>query len=93
MRLKLRNHLNYYINLSEDKHDVQLLITSMGTSEKIGFQEATELINDVNNLLDNIMRMYMPAAKRPMPTPFIPYPLCTSDLSLSAAGSYNQLTV
>ena len=87
MRLKLRNHLNYYINLSEDKHDVQLLITSMGTSEKISFQEATELINDVNNLLDNIMKMYMPSAKRPMPTSFIPYPLGTSDLSLSAAGS------
>ena len=87
MRLKLRNHLNYYINLSEDKHDVQLLITSTGTAEKLSFQETTELIGDVNSLLDNIMKMYMPSAERPTPTPFIPYPLCASNLSLSAAGS------
>ena len=87
VRLKLRNHLNYYINLSEDKHDVQLLITSIGTAEGISFQEMAELIIDINNLLDNIMRIYMPAAKRPTPTPFIPYPLYASDLLLSATGN------
>ena len=62
-------------------------------AEKTIFQEMTELIGDITSLLDNIMRMYMSSAKRPMPTPSIPYPLGTSDLSLSAAGSYCSIIV
>ena len=55
--------------MSKDKHDIQLLITSTGTAEKTIFQEMAELIGDITSLLDNIMRMYMSSAKRPMPTP------------------------
>lgn len=86
VKLQLGTCLNYYINLCKDKKGIQLIITSMGTAEVTSYEEMRELISDVADLLDDIMKLYMPAAKRPVP--FYPLPLWSCDLSLSATGMF-----
>lgn len=84
MKLQLGDHLNYNVNVCEDKNVIQLTITSTGTDGLTSYQEVTELIKDIDDLFNNIMTVYMPAAKRPVClAPFSP---CSRDLSLSTTG-------
>ena len=73
--LQLGNHQKYYINhcTYDRKENIQLTITAVG-DDVDSIQEREELINDVTKLLDDVMKVFMPAAKRP--TLFVPCPLC-----------------
>ena len=71
--LHLGAHQKYYISRCEEKHSIQLTITVVG-DDVASVQERRELINDVTELLDDIMKVFLPAAKRPIP--FVPCPMC-----------------
>ena len=71
--LQLGSHQKYYISHCEEKKSIQLTITAVG-DDFDSVEERRELIDDVTRLLDNVMKAFMPAAKRPIP--FVPCPLC-----------------
>ena len=71
--LQLGSHQKYYISRCEEKHSIQLTITVVG-GDVTSVQERRELIDDVTELLDDIMKVFLPAAKRPKP--FVPCSLC-----------------
>ena len=71
--LQLGSHQKYYISHCEEKKSIQLTITTVG-DDVDSVQERRELIDDVTRLLDDVMKVFMPAAKRP--TLFVPCPLC-----------------
>ena len=75
MGLQLGSHQKYYINHGEDKESIQLTITAVG-DDIDSIREREELINDVTKLLDDVMKVFMPAAKRPIL--FVPCPLCST---------------
>ena len=75
MGLQLGSHQKYYISHCEEKKSVQLTITTVG-DDVDSVQERRKLIDDVTRLLDDVMKVFMPAAKRPIP--FVPCPLCPS---------------
>ena len=75
MGLQLGSHQKYYISHCEEKKSVQLTITTVG-DDVDSVQERSELIDDVTGLLDDVMKVFMPAAKRPIS--FVPCPLCPS---------------
>lgn len=79
--LQLGAHQSYYVNLCEDKKSIQLII--MSTVEDTSGQEMIELISDTSDLLDNIMKVYTPAAKRPIP---LCLPLYSGDVPVSTTG-------
>ena len=71
--LQLGAHQKYYISRCKEKQSIQLTITLVGVDVKC-IQERAELIDDVAKLLNNIMNVFMPAAKQP--AVFVPCPLC-----------------
>ena len=73
--LQLGAHQKYYINQCKEKQSIQLTITLVGVDVKCR-QERAELIDGVAKLLNDIMNVFMPAAKRP--ALFIPCPLCSA---------------
>ena len=73
--LQLGSHQKYYISHCEEKKSVQLTTTTIG-DDVDSVQERRKLIDDVTRLLDDVMKVFMPAAKRPIP--FVPCPLCPS---------------
>ena len=71
--LKLGTHQKYYISHCEEKHSIQLTITVAG-NDVPSIQERRELIDDVNKMLNNVMKGFMPAAVQPVL--FVPCPRC-----------------
>ena len=71
--LQLGSHQKYYISHCEEKKSIQLTITTVG-DDVDSVQERKELIDDVTRLLDDVMKVFMPAAKRPIL--FVRCPLC-----------------
>ena len=71
--LQLGSHQKYYISHCEEKKSIRLTITTVG-DDVDSVQERRELIDDVTRLLDDVMKVFMPAAKRPIL--FVPCPLC-----------------
>ena len=71
--LQLGSHQKYYISHCEEKKSIQLTITTVG-DDVDSVQERKELIDDVTRLLDDVMKVFMRAAKRPIL--FVPCPLC-----------------
>ena len=71
--LQLGAHQKYYISRCKEKQSIQLTITLVGDDVKC-IQERAELIDDVAKLLNEIMKVFMPAAKKPVL--FVPCPFC-----------------
>ena len=71
--LQLGRHQKYYISRCEEKQSIQLTITVKG-DDMISVRERRELIDDVTQLLDDIMKVFMREVKRP--TLRVPCPLC-----------------
>ena len=89
MGLQLGSHQKYYISHCEEKKSIQLTITAVG-DDVDSIQERRELISDVTKLLDDVMKVFMPAAKRPVL--FVPCPLCpTLHVSLSDVCSGDSI--
>lgn len=87
MGLQLGSHQKYYINhcTCDRKESIQLRITALG-DDADSIREREELINDVTKLLDDVMKIFMPSAKRPIL--FVPCPLCpTLHVSLNDVHS------
>ena len=81
MGLQLGSHQKYYISHCEEQKSIQLTISVKG-DDIDSIQARRELITDVTKLLDDVMKVFMPAAKRPIP--YVPCPLCpTLHVSLS----------
>ena len=72
MGLQLGRHQKYYISRCEEKHSIQLTITVVGDDKRE--RERRELIGDVSQLLDDIMKVFMPEVKKPRL--MVPCPLC-----------------
>ena len=64
----------YYISRCEEKQSIQLTIT-VGGSGWSCIQERSELIDNVYKFLIDIMKVFMPAAKKP--SLFVPCPWCS----------------
>ena len=64
----------YYISRCEEKQSIQLTISVVGADEE-HIEERRNLIDDVTKLLDDIMKMFMPATKK-RPLLLIPCPFC-----------------
>ena len=62
--LKLGTRQKYYISRCEEKQSIQLTITVAGSDAKC-VKERSEIINKVAEMLDRIMKVFMPAAKSP----------------------------
>ena len=73
MGLQLGRHQKYYISRCEEKDSIQLTITVVG-DDMISVRERRELIDHVTQLLDDIMKVFMPEVKKPML--MVPCPLC-----------------
>ena len=71
--LQLGANQKYYISRCEEKQSIQLTITVVGDDEK-HVQERKDLISDVTESLNNIMKMFMPGTKKPLL--IIPCVLC-----------------
>ena len=71
--LQLGLHQKYYISRCQEKQSIQLTITVSGNNAKC-VKERAELIGNVTKLLTDIMKVFMPAAERPVL--FVPCPLC-----------------
>ena len=85
MGLQLGSHQKYYISHCEETDSILLTITVVG-GDVDSIREREELINDVTKLLDDVMKVFMPAAKRPIL--FVPCPLCpTLHVSLNDVQS------
>ena len=75
MGSQLGAHQKYYISRCEEKQSIQLTITVVGDDEE-HFEERKGLIIDITKLLDNIMKVFMPATKE-RPLLLIPCPFCS----------------
>ena len=64
----------YYISRYEEKQSIQLTITVVG-DDKEHIKERKGLISDLITLLDEIMKVFMPATKE-RPLLLIPCPFC-----------------
>ena len=64
----------YYISRCEEKQSIQLTIT-VGRDDEEHIEERKNLINDITKLLDDIMKVFMPATKE-RPSLLIPCPFC-----------------
>ena len=71
--LQLGRHQKYYISRCEEKQSIQLTITVVG-DDMTSIRERRQLIDDVTQLLCDIMKVFMPEAKKP--TLLVPCPLC-----------------
>ena len=63
--LQLGAHQKYYISRCKEKQSLQLTITTVGSNQR-SMQERKQLIDDVESILNDIMKVFMPAAKRPL---------------------------
>ncbi|XP_065914617.1 uncharacterized protein [Dysidea avara] len=72
--LKLGTRQKYYISHCEEKHSIQLTITVVG-NDVPSIQERRQLIDDVEKMLNDIMKVFMPAADQPVL--LVPCPLCS----------------
>ena len=63
----------YYISRCQEKQSIVLTITVSGNDAKC-VKDRAELIDNVTKLLTDIMKVFMPAAERPVL--FVPCPLC-----------------
>ena len=67
MGLQLGPHQKYYISRCQEKSSIQLTITMPEKDNESRAKERMELIDDISRILDNIMKVFMPAVKtRPM---------------------------
>ena len=73
--LQLGAHQKYYISQCEEKQSIQLTITVAG-DDMGSRKERKELIDDVGSLLDDIMKVFMPATKKP--ALFVPCSSCST---------------
>ena len=73
--LQLGFHQKYYVSQCKKKQSIQLTITVAEDDVKC-IQERAKLIENITKMLNDIMRVFMPAAKRPVL--FIPCPLCST---------------
>ena len=64
----------YYITRCEEKRSIQLTITVVGDDEE-HIEERKSLIDDITKLLDDIMKVFMPATKE-RPSLLIPCSFC-----------------
>ena len=71
--LQLGRHQKYYISRCQEKKSIQLTITVSRNDAKC-VKKRAELIVHVAKVLTDIMKVFMPAAKRPVL--FVPCPLC-----------------
>jgi len=71
--LKLGTYQKYYVSHCEEKHSIQLTISVVG-NDLPRIQERRELIEDVDKMLNDVMKVFMPAAVQPVL--FVPCPLC-----------------
>ena len=86
MGLQLGCHQKYYISRCEEKQSIQLTITVVGDDKR----ERRELIDDVTQLLDDIMKVFMPEIKKP--TLMVPCPLCPIlHITLSEVSTGNTI--
>ena len=84
--LQLGRHQKYYISRCEEKQSIQLTITVVGDDKR----ERREPIDDVTQLLDDIMKVFMPEVKKP--TLMVPCPLCPIlHITLSEVSSGNTI--
>ena len=74
MGSQLGANQKYYISRCEEKQSIQLTITVVGDDED-HIKERRDLINDIIKLLNDIMKVYMPATKE-KPLLLIPCELC-----------------
>ena len=65
----------YYISRCEEKKSIQLTITVVGVDEE-HIEERRDLINDITKILDDIMKVFMPAIKE-RPSLLIPCAFCS----------------
>lgn len=72
--LQLGAKQKYYINRCEEKKSIQLTISMPVDDDVKSGEDRRELIKDITKLLDDIMKMFMPAAKRPVL--LVPCPDC-----------------
>ena len=61
--LQLGRHQKYYISRCNEKQSIQLTITVVGNDMR-GLTERKELIDDVTQYLDTIMKELMPEVKK-----------------------------
>ena len=74
--LQLGAKQKYYISQCEEKQSIQLTITVVG-NDLTSVQERNELIGDIIQMLDNIMKSFMPAVQS-RPAVLLLCPLCTT---------------
>ncbi|XP_065895596.1 uncharacterized protein [Dysidea avara] len=65
----------YYISRCEEKKSIQLTITMPVRDDVKSCEERRELIDDITRILDDIMKVFMPAVKK-RPVLLIPCPNC-----------------
>ena len=74
--LQLGDNQKYYISRCEEKQSIQLTITVVG-HDLPSVQERKELIDNISQMLDNIMKLFMPAVHS-RPTVLLCCPLCST---------------
>ena len=67
----------YYISRCEEKKSIQLTITMPVRDDVKSGEERRELIDDITRLLDDIIKVFMPAVKK-RPVLLVPCPNCTT---------------
>ena len=65
----------YYISRCEEKSSIQLTITMPVRDDAKSSEERKELIDDIARILDDIMKVFMPAVKK-TPVLLVPCPKC-----------------
>ena len=65
MGLQLGRHQKYYISRCEEKQSIQLTITVKGDDRR-SVEERSELIDDVTQLLNDIIKVFMKEVKKPV---------------------------
>jgi len=73
--LQLGANQKYYISRCEEKKSIQLTITIPVRDDAKSVEERRELIDDITRLLDDIMKVFMPAVKK-RPVLLVPCPNC-----------------
>ena len=87
---QLGSNQKYYISRCEEKQSIQLTITMVGVDEE-HIEERSNLINDVEKSLDDIMKVFMPATKE-RPSLLIPCKFC-AELHVSLDDACSGKTI
>jgi len=75
--LQLGANQKYYISRCEEKNSIQLTITMPVRDDVKSGEERKQLIDDISKLLDDIMKVFMPAVKK-RPVLLVPCPNCST---------------